>query len=138
MKVLSELNVKNWMMPLLASLVLVLAGCGGGASTETNAQYNNGLGGDGETVVVDDSPYTGAQCGHSYSDADTIAEVCRFKQYFFDELRTKDCARPAGHRVRTSPEPWKASSAAKTTKIAESVQALHISRLPPSPGSAVS
>ena len=91
MNVLSELNVRNWLMPLLASFVLVLAGCGGGASTETNAQYNNGLGGNGETVVVDDSPYTGAQCGHSYSDADTIAEVCRFKQFFFDELRTKDC-----------------------------------------------
>ena len=92
MKVLSELNVRNWLMPIVASLVLVLSGCGGGASTETNAQYNNGLGGDGDTVVVDDSPYTGAQCGHSYSDADTIAEVCRFKQYFYDELRSKDCS----------------------------------------------
>ncbi len=92
MNVLSELNVRNWLMPLLAALTLVLAGCGGGASTETNAQYNNGVGDDGGTVVVDDSPYTGPQCGNSYSDPDTIAEVCRFKQYFYDELRSKDCA----------------------------------------------
>ena len=97
MKVLSELNVRSWMMPILASLVLVLAGCGGGASTETNDQYNNGVGGDGGTVVVETSPYTGPTCGEYPGDQETKADVCRFQQYFYNELRTKNCATSGCH-----------------------------------------
>ena len=92
MTMLTELNMKTWLTSILLSMVVVLSGCGGGASTETNAQYNNGLGGGGEQVSVDSSPYNGPICGSSYSsDPDTQAEVCRFKQYFYDELRVKTC-----------------------------------------------
>lgn len=102
MNILNQLNIRTLLTSLLMSVVLVLAGCGGGSSTETNAQYNNGLGGDGDVVSVDSSPYTGPVCGHSYSgDPDTAADVCRFKQYFYDELRVKTCG--GCHNASQSP-----------------------------------
>lgn len=92
MNTFTELNMRTWLTSILMLVTLVLSGCGGGASTEVNAQYNNGIGGSGEQVSVDSSPYTGPVCGSSYGgDPDTAAEVCRFKQYFYDELRTKTC-----------------------------------------------
>ncbi|MDY6919579.1 MAG: LamG domain-containing protein [Pseudomonadota bacterium] len=92
MNALKRTNKRTWLAALGLLVTLILTGCGGGASNETNAQYNNGFGGDSEQVSVDTSPYTGPVCGHSYSgDPTTAAEVCRFKQYFYDELRVKTC-----------------------------------------------
>ena len=83
MNVISKLNTRTWLTAMLMLAALALSGCGGGDSTETNAQYNNGVGGGANTGGVAGSPYNGPVC--------STTEICRFKQYFYDELRTKDC-----------------------------------------------
>lgn len=93
MNVISKLNTRTWLTSMLMLAALVLSGCGGGASTETNEQYNNGLGNSDDQVTSGPSTYTGPVC--------STEDACRFKQYFYDELRTKTCNNCHGNGSET-------------------------------------